>query len=307
MTRRLTPFARLNDAALTTRDMCDTLVARTAPAVDGSTFAQADADQVPVAFAQVGLSPDLSSGWSEPETGFFGTDVYFGAGETTESGCPVANVTATLQTPSGGSTIDLATATPPPTSANFFGTYGIGFVVPPGAPPAPIGTTSKFHSVTWFSIYGTRHAYATQVVPTPPPAGAANCISPAGVLPVERTSANFDRTGFLNIAPGGLTETVGNSASTMAGACTIRKTEVEILDPADDHVLDGPSNSCSHAWTVYVCGWPVNFNRSVTLNAQPPGTPNLSAPVTWSTDVGQNMRFRLRYYIDQPAGTACTP
>lgn len=306
MTRRLTPFARLNDAALATRDMCDTLVARGAAAIDGTTFTQADADQVPIAFGQVGLAPDLSSGWSEPQLGFTGTDVVFGSGETIESGCPVANVTGAVHTPSGALAIDLSPATATPAAVNYFGVMGVGFVVPPGAPPAPIGTTSKFHAVSWFNIFGERPTYSTQVVPTPPPAGAANCVTPAGALPVERLSAVVDRTGFIGILPGGATETIGNASSTMFPTCAIRKAEVEIVDD-NNNVLAGPGNSCTYSWTVHVLGWPVNFNRRVTLNAQPPGTPNISAPVTWNTDVGQRIRFRLRYYIDQPVGTTCTP
>jgi Thermolysin metallopeptidase, alpha-helical domain/Fungalysin/Thermolysin Propeptide Motif len=304
LTRRLSPWSGFIDAAVGMRDMANTLVLRGATAVGGTTFVQADADQVPVAFGIVGLSPDLASGWSEPAGGFSGTDTFFAASELTANGCAVTNITASLASPSGTLGADLSPATPVGTAVGFAGLWGINFTTPPGAGPPPIGTTVKTHTVRWFNVFGRKPAFATQVVADPPP-GTVNCTTPPGSIPVERTSAVTVHSGLFG---GGGTDVVGNNPSAMAGGCVVRRTEVELLDGAGG-VVAGPSNGVTDSVFLFnLFGLPITTARTATIIATPgPRPPNLSATVIWGFGIGTDVRYRLRYYIDQPLGVSCNP
>jgi len=178
MTSRLTPWALLEDAALETRNMADTLVMRGTTDLTGAVFVQTDADQVPLAFGEVGLNPGFSSGWSEPAAGFAGIDT-FNSTDTTPNGCVVTNVTGSLATPSGTQQADLSPATSPLPSVNYLGLYGIAFSPLP-LPGVALPTTGTRHSIAWFNIFNGRPGYATNVV-APPPAGASDCISTGGI------------------------------------------------------------------------------------------------------------------------------
>lgn len=301
ITSRLTPFARFLDVALGSRDLVDTFVSRGTIAIDGSVFTQADADQVPNAFNIVGVSPDLISGWAEPEIGFSGTDTIFGSGERTGSGCTITNVVGDLQTPSGTLNADLSAATALPATVSFAGSYGITMV-----PPSPIGGTLKRHAVSWFSGFGEKPSFSARIVEAAPPAGAVNCVTAPGSLPVERTTASSFHEGFLG-AWGSGTTILGNLNSAMNLSCRLRKTEVELVTGSGS-VIAGPSNSASDRVLLgYVLGAPVYATRTATLTVAPAGPPDLSGTIAWKSDAGTNVRFRLRYFIDQPTGIACTP
>jgi Zn-dependent metalloprotease len=305
MTTRLTPWSRLIDAAIATRDMAQTLLVRGGTA-GGAPFVQSDVDQVPLAFGLVGLSPNLTTGWAEPTLGFTGTDTFFGSGETTASGCPVANVQAPLATPSGQLMADLSPSTGEPAAVSFLGLWGIAFSPFPaaGVTPPPIGTTAKAHAVSWFNIFGRRPAFYTNVVEALPP-GAVDCITPVGSTPVQRVSSTTVHWAFIVGGKGD--ETAGNPASTMNPACAVTGTEVELVD-SSGNVIAGPANAVSDTVVIgYIFGFPLYASRGARITGPAPGAPpNLSTGVHWWHESGVAVRYRLRYYISQPNGITCT-
>lgn len=182
------------------------------------------------------------------------------------------------------------------------------FVVPGGAPPFPIGTTSQAHSVDWFSVFGIKPSMNTQVIVGPPPLGAPDCITPVGMLPVERTSAISHHpfnVGVLFGASG--TDVIGNNPTGMNPLCVLNNTHVEILNGSGARI-EGPANAVDHKTKVWIFFVPVDFHQRASLARQPFGGTDLSAPVNWSFDAGQQVHFRLRYYISQPTTVAnCMP
>jgi len=305
---RLPSNALMSDVPLVMRDVCDSMVSLGGLAVDGSAFTVNDCDQVPIAFNQVGLNPALTTGWSEPTLGFSGRDPFFTTGETTTTGCNVTNVRGGLGTLSGTLTSDLDPTSSVPTATDWGGLFGMRFVVPGGAPPFPIGTTSQAHSVDWFSVFGIKPSMNTQVIVGPPPLGAPDCITPVGMLPVERTSAISHHpfnVGVLFGASG--TDVIGNNPTGMNPLCVLNNTHVEILNESGARI-EGPANSVDHSTTVWIIFVPVDFHQRASLARQPFGGTDLSAPVNWSFDAGQQVHFRLRYYISQPTTVAnCMP
>ncbi len=305
---RLPSNALMNDVPLVMRDICDSMVALGGMAVDGSAFTESDCHQVPIAFNQVGLSPSLTTGWSEPSLGFSGREASFTAGETTTTGCAVTNVRGGLSTLSGTLSSDLDPTSPVPVGTDWGGIFGMRFVVPGGAPPFPIGTTSQAHAVDWFSIFGIKPSFNTQVIVAPPPLGAPDCITPVGMLPVEHTSAISAHPFGIDVLFGASgTDVIGNSPSGMNPLCVLNNTHVEIVNAAGARI-EGPANAVDYKITRSILFFPVDFHRRATLVRQPFGGTDLSAPVNWSFDAGQEIHFRLRYYISRPLTVAsCTP
>ena len=305
MTQRLTPMARLNDVPMAMRDACDALVARSGTGIDGSPFTQSDCDQIPIAFNQVGLNPTFSTGWSEPDMGFEGTDTFYSHGETTSTGCNVTNVTAGLSTLSGTLTADLDPATGTPSHVDWLGLFGIEFV----ASPSPIGSTGQLHQIHWFDAFGRRPTYATQIVTAPPPAGAADCITGPGSIPIERVSSSiFHPMDVSTLFGAHNTDFIGNPSRTLPAGCSLRNTLVEIVSDDGNGVESPPGLDVDHDYVVDCLFFTLHFHKHATLAAQPPGGTNFMAPVNWSFDAGQQIRFRLRYYLDKPNGVAdCQP
>jgi thermolysin len=307
MTKKLTPWARLVDAAIATEWMARTLVMRGATTPGGAAFVQTDVDQVPQAFGLVGLSPSLSTGWSEPLLGFSGVDTFFPTGETTASGCTITNVQAPMSTLSGQLMADLSPLTSEPPSVNYFGVWGIGFspLPAPGVTLPPIGGTAKTHSISWFNIFGHKPGFYTTIVEAPPPAGAVDCITPVGSTPVQRVT-NY--TAHWAVVVGGKgDETAGNPASTMSSSCAVTKTEIELVDNSGN-VIAGPAATVKD---TVILGWffsvPITASRGANLTTAGPGAPpNMTAGVHWWHEGGVAVRYRLRYYISQPNGTSCT-
>ena len=308
MTTRLTPWSRLIDAAIATRDMAQTLFVRggvtTGP--PPALFTQNDVDQVQIAFGMVGLSANLSTGWAEPILGFTGTDTFYGSGELTTSGCNVANVQARLATPSGQLMADLSPATGEPAAVSWLGLAGVAFSPLPasGVTPPPLGTTAKAHAVSWFNIFGHKPGFYTSVVEVPPPVGSVDCFTPVGSIPVQRVSSTAAHWDFIVGGKGD--EVVGNPFSAMNPACTLTRTELELVDSAGT-VIAGPANAVSNSVIIgYVFGFPIRSGRGANLTMVPLGVPNLSAAVHWWFESGVAVRYRLRYYINQPNGISCT-
>lgn len=295
MTERLTPNSRLNDVPMITRDVCDMFVSRGVTTLEtpGVPYTVDDCDQIFEAFDQVGLNPTLSTGWSEPEIGFEGTDTFFAAGETTATGCNVANVTGQLATLSGFRPFDLDPATPMGPSADWV-VFGANFI----NPPSPIGTTSQVHAVHWFNIFGFKPSFATQVIVSPPPAGEVNCL---GVRRLTRFSAHIIHPWSSNPFGGGGNETAGNPSSGMNPACQVVDTKVQVLGDDGTTIPDGgPSYDARHVDSFLF----FTFEKRATILGGPrplPLTvPNLSVPVRWSHATGQNLRYRLVYTIEKP-------
>jgi hypothetical protein len=183
-------------------------------------------------------------------------------------------------------------------------------VVPAGSPPAPIGTLGKMHSVDWFSIFGVKPRFNTIVVTTTPPAGSATCASPPGFLPVERVSAITTRFEFWG---GSNTEPIGSMASSIPASCVLTNTLVEITDRAGNR-LETPALFVDHPVQIWILFIPITLHQTATLTASPAtgtGTAgvarNLSGTVRWTVDVGQEINYRLRYFLNQPPGTVCNP
>ena len=304
-TQHLTPWSRLNDVPMAMRDTCDALVARSGTGIDGSLFGAADCDQIPIAFNQVGLNPTLSTGWSEPDVLFDHVDTFYSAGETTTTGCLVTNVVAQMNTISGVFTADLDPATASPQAVDFGGIYGLDIL----STPSPIGTTGLMHRVHWFDFFGRRPSYATQVVLAPPPADHADCRPATGTTPIERVSAStFHPLEVRTLFGANGVDVIGNPSRALPTGCVLRNTQVEITNDNGIGVLTAPGPSVDHDLAVDCFFFVAHFHRRATINSQPPGGTDFSAPVTWSFDAGQQVRFRLRYYLDKPVGVAdCQP
>jgi hypothetical protein len=77
----------------------------------------------------------------------------------------------------------------------------------------------------------------------------------------------------------------------------------------DDHGYAGPANEAKDSVWIGTGPFGAGFHaeRGARMVTPPPGPPNLSATVHWWYDAPTDVRYRLRYYINQPAGTACEP
>lgn len=307
MVFRLTPWARMMDASFLEQDAANILVSRGATDVDSDTYTQSDADQVPLAFGLVGLTPSLSTGWAEPAVGFAGTDTY---SPSNPGGCAITNVTANLDTPSGvlqadlspATAIPLAVAWPGPPLSGGIPVAAIAFFPPPPG-PGPIGATTGTYSISWANIFGHKPPYNTNIVTAPPPAGANDCVTPVGSTPVVRYTPVAEHS---EIAIGGSgTDTAGNATSAMSAACTLTSTEIQMV-AKDGTLMEGPAASVRH---VYSTNMFFSITSGATFTgATPTGPPNLSASVHWWFDSGVAIRYQLVYNISQPNdGTNCTP
>lgn len=322
LTQRLTPWARLVDSALATHEVCESMRIRGGLAIDGSRFGFAECDQVPVAFHAVGLSTNLVSGWAEPELGFAGTDHNFTNGETTASTCPLVNVLARMDAPNGSLQSDLALGLAAGlgsgTSASFFGLFGVTVL---GA-PNPIGTAAKAHDVNWFNVFGKRPRYYSVFND-----GGVNC--GPGTL-VERTSASTKQTGTLGGSAGNKGDlSIGPNQSAMDARCVLTQTAVELVDSeaADASVVASPNAEGDAKRKDGKIGPDlrlrdpggnprgpdprVDAEEGARLTITPAGLRvdgswDLSATVHWWADSG-DVFFRLRYWINQPAGVLCLP
>jgi Zn-dependent metalloprotease len=300
MTRRLPSDARMNDAPVATRDICEMFLSRGVADEKGNLFTLSDCDQVTQAFNQVGLNGQLDTGWQEPTLGLVGSHTFYDHFEMTPGNCPVANVIGDLNTLSGSSSIDLDPTSALPTStSDFFGTQGISLRLTGGGLPLPLGTTSMLHTIDWRSIFGREPKYATTVV------SPATCAPP--VNQVERLAPGtfvhnnaFGATGFTSI---------GNSFSTMPPAsCILRDANLELLD-AFGNVSAGPSHAVLNRVSHCVFGLCVNYDQRAQILIQPTGiNGNLAAFVQWNYDIGRGpIQVRLRYTIDQIGGATCIP
>lgn len=312
MTRRLTPFARMIDAAMLTRESCALFASTGAiaiaipPATPPVVFAPQDCDIVPLAFEAVGLDPDYIGDWEPRVLGFSGTIPRF-TGEVTDNGCVVNDVQLQMDTPSGRQDASVATGGPTPT-INYL---GLATATIPTTTP-PIGTTGKAHIINWTNDFGFSPSVSSSVSTVNPPPGQVSCNAPAGTIPVNRHSATRAHT----IIPDGFggTTTIGLPASTMNPACALTGTEVELVD-ARGSVLAGPGTTARFTKEVWVPTpflFPVPVDVSIAATVVPPlptGPPNLSAAVNWNIDpVGYfDIRFRLHYHVNQPATVTCTP
>lgn len=317
---KLTPWSRMDDAAIATQEAANVLVLRGATDIpfpafppgsqpSADSYTQADADQVPLAFGAVGLSPVISRGWSESGLGFSGTDTFTPANTT---GCAITNVIANLATPSGQLQADLSPAAGIPPAVSFptalapgaAGVYGIAFspLPTPGTVPPPIGAVTGAYSIAWFDIFGLKPSFDSSLVLAPPPAGAINCITPPGFTPVTRFSAVTEHSA---IGVGGKgTDTAGNATSTMNPACTVTSTLIQMVD-SGGNLMEGPAPSVKH---VYFNGLFFTISSgAVITGAIPTGPPNLSTTVSWWFDSGVAIRYQLVYFINQPNGITCTP
>ena len=303
MTRRLFSDARLNDAAVATRDVCEMFVARgvlDTSLPSGIPYTLSDCDQVTAAFNQVGLNGQLDTGWQEPTLGYAGSRVRFGAGETTPGGCPVSNIVADLSTISGNMSIDLDPATPLPiTTSFFFGSQSITLRNSMTMPPTPLGTSSMFHIIDWTNIWGFEPTYASRAV------YAASCAPPINQITRTSPMVFFHN----NLFGGSGTNFIGSTAASWGPGCTLRNTDVELLAP-NGSIMKGFAHSVTDTVTHWFFNWPINYNMTATIVAPPSGGPtgNLVAGVSWNYDVGRGpIRIRLRYTIDQAVGSTCMP
>jgi Zn-dependent metalloprotease len=306
MTLRLSQWSRMVDSAIATKASCDALLARGGTDLTGAPFTQLDCDQIPGAFATVGLDPDLISDWIPPTVGFTGTQPQF-TGETTDNSCVITDLILRMTTPAGQ--LDSKASVVGPGVAlttSYFGliTGTIGTTAP------PIGTTSKAHTITWSSVFGESPQLGSDT-PAPPPPGTSNC---RGALVTERqVSAPAVSTGIPFLG-GASTTPTGNAASTMNTGCVLVRTEVEMIDSSGT-VIASAATAPTWSNVVWITFVPVTLRRTLTIGAQPigatpggPGTFNLAAPVTWTYSLGlPDVRWRLVYTIDKPAGLTCTP
>lgn len=300
MTTRLTPWSRIVDSELGTHENAEMLQSLGATPVllpgeaNPGPFTQADADIVPLVFNLVGVSPDLVSGYADPQLGFTGVFT-FNAGETTDLGCPVTNVRVTVPTPSGNQVSQLV----PASAVNYFGIFGVTAVA-----PGPIGTTTKTNTATWFNIFGgsPRGVYSNPVAD--PPAGTDNCLTTnVTQIPVQRTLPVSVKT----IPGAGIwSDVTGPNPSTMNGGCGLIKTEVELVD-ASNNVIAGPGTTAHFSESV--CAWGVcaTIWQDASVASAPTGLPNLSTTINWSAVGYINLRYRVRYYLLQPPGVNCVP
>jgi len=298
---RLSPWSRMIDAAMLTREMCDSLRTGGGTATDGSTFRQVDCDQVPIAFRQVGLSADLVGGWAEPEMGFSGTDRLFrNAGDVLTSGCNVTSVFEDMSTPSGDMRATFTVAGAVNTPVSYYGLFGVAV----STPPAPGGSPAKRHDVAWTSISGHKPAYTPGFAEAPFPAGAVSCIAPPGTWPVDRALAAVSHDADFGDKND---EFVGPAASTMAAGCVVTQTQVELVD-GNNSVIAGPGGEVKQRVELGdIMGVKQYAERGARIRTPPPGAPNLRTEVHWWFETGTDVRYRVRYFITQPVGTDCQP
>jgi hypothetical protein len=304
LTRRLSRLSRLIDSALATRASCDTLLALGATDLTGAPFRQIDCDQIPGAFATVGLEPDLVSNWLPPVAAFAGIIPRM-TGEVTNNACPVTDLILQQNTPAGQVESQALVVGPgAPLTTGYFGleTATIATTAP------PIGTLGKGHVISWTSVFGQQPQIGSAVL-APPPAGAGNCAA-GGLVRETRTSGVATSPGIPFVGGAG-TLVTGNAASAMNPACTLVRADVEIVDGSGNS-LAGPGTAPTWSEVVYIAFVPVTLTRTATITAQPPGLAggafNLSAPVAWSYSVGlADVKWRLVYLVGKPAGVTCTP
>ena len=154
-----------------------------------------------------------------------------------------------------------------------------------------------FHIVDWTNVFGFEPQHGSRIV-------APNCAPP--VFTTERTSARFFHN---NLFGGGGANFIGAMASSWGPGCTLRDTNVELLDAAGNTIA-GPGKSVINTVTHWFFGLAINYNMTATINSLPPGGPsgNLVAGVSWGYDIGRGpLRLRLRYKIDRAAGSTCEP
>lgn len=310
---RFGEWSRLIDSALLTQATCDSLRDRGGLATDGATgYGYPQCDQVPIAFRQVGLAPDLVHGWSEPELGFSGTDQLFTNGETTTSGCNVTGVFADVETPRGQETASFIPGTggaPPTTvSVNYLGQFGVSIATT----PAPGGSPALRHDVNWFSIWGLKPEYGPRFSDA---GNGASCITPVGFEQVERVSpatmshSPLDLAGVLGNKGD---ESAGPAASSMDARCEITDVQVELLD-GDGNRIAGPGREVKHDQEIGrtpITDRPILRERGASIipgQTLPTRPPNLSVRVHWWHEDKTNVRYRLRYFINQPNGVTCIP
>ncbi|MEK6301648.1 MAG: M4 family metallopeptidase [Acidobacteriota bacterium] len=307
LTRRLSRLSRLIDSALATRASCDALLAAAARDLTGAPFRQLDCDQIPGAFASVGLEPGLVSNWLPPSAGFTGTIARFAADVTT-NGCTITDLILQMMTPAGQ--IESQASVVGPGAALTVSYFGLQTATIATRAP-PIGTVTMAHTITWTNVFGQTPTLSSVIV-APPPAGAGNC-APGNVIRETRKSAIATSPGIPLIGGAG-TLVTGNAASNMNPACILVRADVELVDGAGN-TLAGPEAAPTWSEVVWIAFVPVTLTRTATVTAQPVGALaggppnfNLSAPVAWSYSIGvANTRWRLVYVIDKPAGTTCTP
>jgi hypothetical protein len=292
-----------------TQDACRTLVASGATDLGGVPFTSADCDQILLAFNQVGLAGDLTSGWTQVPMGF-GGDIPFFSGERTAGGCSVTDVRGAMTTLSGDLDVALGSASGLPRSASWLGLRGLGFVVPPGSGPnpLPIGTPFKQHLVHWFDSFGGvlgTASIATDVIVAPIPAGQADCRTPTGFIPVDPPSEEIRHGSFFWESGD---DAIGHAASTIDTRCRLNDTLIEIVDDAG-RVISSVEHSVRSRVTQSFLFFSVNFDSNASITVPPPGLPNLRATVHWQHDIGRDSHFRLHYLMSQPTGVGvtCTP
>ena len=307
MTLRLSSWSRMADSALATKASCDAILARGGTDLAGVPFTQLNCDQIPGAYATVGIDPNLLSNWVPPTVGFAGT-IVMNAGEPTQNACTITDLILQMDTPGGpvdsqASLLAAGTAL----TTSYFGllTATIATTAP------PIGTAIQTHTITWTNAFGESPSINSVII-APPPPGASNCRA-GGLVTETKTSAIAVSPGIPLVGGAGTLAT-GNPASTMNAACVLVRTDVEIVNGAGTTIGNTGATS---TWSdvVWIAFVPVTLTRTATVTAQPagatPGGPttfNLSAPVAWAYSAGlSDVRWRLVYTIDKPAGVTCTP
>jgi hypothetical protein len=198
----------------------------------------------------------------------------------------------------------MSPTTPFPTSVNWLELSRLSLRIPPGTPPFPLGTPFKRHTVDWFAIYGIRPSFFTTVVPTV-------CTA---IHDQSRFSAQFVENNFFgNSSP----SRVLGGMNRIDASCTLTRAELELLDGADNVYRGSPGTAPSDTITHWFLFIPVNFTvRAAMVGPGPalgPGTGtgiitrDLSAPISFSYDLGRRLAVRWRYTFSAPAGVDCTP
>lgn len=304
---KLTPWSLLIDSRLGAYQVCRALM--NAPGggalpivVPGdlqtpTPFTLADLDQVHLCFQQVGLDPDLITGWPPaPICGIPGLPIFVTkwGGETTDNGCTVTNHSVGIITPGGKMTATFVPNVP----VNYFGTMGVAITT------GSIGTTFKTFTYSTFNIFGSCVKIVDEETTASPPAGTNSCNTPIGFVQLPpRESLTISHPlpwdWFGTDAP------AGNTTTGMPATCVLLKTEIEIVD-ASGNVLAGPSSgSVTYSSSFWDWGVKKTATQTATIVTAPPGPPNLSATVNWVNVGLGGIRYRLVYTISQPTGTIC--
>lgn len=308
VTTRLPAFATMHQVAGATRSVCEQFVANgTVTSRSGLSYTLSHCDSVTSAFRAVGLDPALTSGWSEPSLGFFGTDTIFppagGVPPLTPGRCPVTNILLEHRLPLLGTTMfgdyDPTTPMPPRTQMlEFVETTAYNFTGLPSTPTSifPMGTPVLTHRVDWTSIYGIKPTFASEAqwpaTCTPPPTQS-------------RFSALVTRGFDVGNWTGSETVVVGNATpASLPATCTLVSSTLELLDGAGNilEVGDDITHTITH-WFLFV---PVNFNARAAIVTRPVGR-NMSGSVFTSWDLGRTVRTRWRYEFLGAPGVDCNP